>query len=98
VNVLGVEVEVRRSTVLADALVEARARRASDAVVRVGRRPCRGCSRTARTGEAVASESDWPRAPGPFSSPGFATWATVAVVVAAVAAVGIAAVGAGGAG
>lgn len=88
-----IAVEVRRSTVLAGARV--RARGGVDAVARVGRRPCASCS---RTGGAVASEADWPRQPGPFSSPRFATWATVAVVVAAVAMVGIAAVGTGGAG
>lgn len=66
-------VQVRRSTVLADV----RRRAPSEtAVVQTGRR-CRNCPR-------VGAADEWPRAPGPFSSPAFATGVTIAVLVSAV--------------
>jgi len=65
-------IEVRRSTLLADV----RRRGPSVTVVRTGRH-CKNCPR-------VGAVDEWPRAPGPFSSPAFATGVTIAILVSAV--------------
>jgi hypothetical protein len=63
-------IRIRRSTVLADIRSPE-----NTVVVQVGRR-CSNCPR-------VGAQDDWPRQPGPLSSPAFATGVTIAIIASA---------------
>jgi len=67
-------IQVRRSTLLADV------RRRAPSGTRTGTRTGRRCQNCPRVGAADA----WPRAPGPFSSPAFATGVTIVILASAV--------------
>lgn len=69
-----ISIELRRSTTLADA--RRREPSSDEAIVRTGRR-CRSCAK-------VGAADEWPRQPGPFSTPAFATGAVVVIAVALV--------------